>query len=103
MSFRDDWPTNGDGTEYDGKNLLDLVRKDQSPFRGVWDVNQLIAEVEEKLNSKVLDILNVHKGSNNYVSILTTETLVNVHLTSFVGSTLRPIGPSGRSRAIGTR
>lgn len=70
MSFRDDWPTNGDGTEYDGKNLLELVRKSQSPFDGVWDVNQLITEVEEKLNIQVIDIPQVHNGSNNYVSQL---------------------------------
>jgi len=67
MSFRDDWPVMQDGSEYDGKQLFSLVRNNESPFAGLWDVKQLIEEVEENLNVKVIDIPSVTMGSNNYV------------------------------------
>ena len=67
MSFRDEWPTMPDGSGYDGKQLLDLVRNNNSPFHGVWDVNQLIGEVEQALGAEVVNIPIVYKGSNNYV------------------------------------
>ena len=35
MGFRDDWPSGPDGNQYDGKQLMDLVRNDNSPFQGV--------------------------------------------------------------------
>lgn len=46
---------------------MDLVRNDNSPFQGVWDVRLLIQEIEEKLNTQVTDVPIVDKGSNNYV------------------------------------
>lgn len=67
MGWRDDWPSGPDGNQYDGKQLMDLVRNDNSPFQGVWDVKLLIQEIEEKLNIQVTDIPIVDKGSNNYV------------------------------------
>ncbi|KAJ9197698.1 hypothetical protein DTO164E3_5552 [Paecilomyces variotii] len=66
MSFRDDWPKMPDNNDFDGKQLLALVRSGKSPFHGVWDVNLLIREVEENLGAKVIDIPVVYKGSNNY-------------------------------------
>ena len=68
MAFRDDWPKMQDGIDYDGKQLLTLVRSGNSPFHGVWDVNLLIREVEENLCTEVIDIPVVYKGSNNYAS-----------------------------------
>ena len=44
MYFRDDWPKMPDGSDFDGKQLLTLVRSGNSPFRGVWDVNLLIRD-----------------------------------------------------------
>jgi hypothetical protein len=67
MGWRDEWPSRADGRQYDGKQLMDLVRTDESPFRGVWDVKLLIREIEENLNTNVTDIPIVDKGSNNYV------------------------------------
>ena len=67
MGWRDDWPCGPDGKQYAGNNLMDLVRNHQDPFQGVWDVKLLIQEIEAKLNTKVLDIPIVDKGSNNYV------------------------------------
>lgn len=64
----DDWPVMVDGSKYDGKQLLALVREGKSPFQGAWDVNLLIEEIEEKLNTKVLDIPMVYDGANYYVS-----------------------------------
>ena len=58
-----------DGIDFDGKQLLTLVRRGNSPFHGVWDVNQLIREVEQNLCTKVIDIPVVYRGSNNYVSL----------------------------------
>lgn len=40
-----------DGSEFDGKQLLTLIRNDRSPFQGVWDVNLLIREIEEVLGA----------------------------------------------------
>lgn len=68
MSFRDDWPKMPDGSDFDGKQLLSLVRSGNSPFHRVWDVDLLIREIEEKLGARVIDIPVIHKGSNNYVS-----------------------------------
>jgi hypothetical protein len=33
MYIDDDWPKEGDGSDYDGKQLLQLVRSGNSPFR----------------------------------------------------------------------
>jgi hypothetical protein len=69
MAFRDHWPKMQDGIDFDGKQLLTLVRSGNSPFHGVWDVNLLIREIEENLCTEVIDIPVVNKGSNNYASI----------------------------------
>ncbi|KDQ58297.1 hypothetical protein JAAARDRAFT_78600 [Jaapia argillacea MUCL 33604] len=66
MYFRDDWPKMPDGSEFDGTQLLTLVRVGNSPFDSVWDVNLLIREIEEHLGVQVIDIPFVYKGSNNY-------------------------------------
>jgi len=68
MYFRDDWPKVAGGSDFDGKQLLTLVRSGNSPFRGVWDVKLLIREIEDNLGAQVLDIPALYKGSNNYVS-----------------------------------
>jgi len=68
MSFRDDWPRMQDGTDFDRRQLLTLVRNGSSPFQDVWDVNLLIQEIEENLGTTVIDIPVVYYGSNNYVS-----------------------------------
>lgn len=68
MSWRDDWPKMPDGSDFNGKDLLTLVRNGNSPFRGVWDVNLLIREIEETVDAQVIDIPAIYKGSNNYVS-----------------------------------
>ncbi|KAI0107227.1 3-hydroxybutyryl-CoA dehydratase [Nemania sp. FL0031] len=60
----DDWPKMPDGSDFDGKQLLVLVRNRKSPFS--WNVNLLIQEVEENLNTHVVDIPYLAKGSNNY-------------------------------------
>lgn len=70
MCWRDEWPSGPDGDLYDGKQLMELVRSDNSPFRRVWDVKLLIQEIEEKLNTQVIDIPIVDKGSNNFVGSL---------------------------------
>lgn len=68
MSWRDDWPKMPDGSDFNGKDLLTLVRNGNSPFHGVWDVNLLIREIEEGIGAQVIDIPATYKGSNNYVS-----------------------------------
>ncbi|KAJ2903737.1 uncharacterized protein MKZ38_009389 [Zalerion maritima] len=66
MYIDDDWPKMPDGSDFDGKQLLALVRSGKSPFHGVWDVNLLIQEIEENLDTQVIDIPATYKGSNNY-------------------------------------
>ncbi len=72
MPWRDDWPSLPNGTKYDGKNLLKLVRGGEDPFRPTWGVELLIQEIEQKLKTRVIDIPVVDKGSNNYVSCVET-------------------------------
>lgn len=70
MEYRGDpWPAMTDGSKYDGKNLLTLVREGKSPFQGAWDVNLLIREIEEKLNTKVVDMPMLYDGANYYVGL----------------------------------
>jgi hypothetical protein len=66
--YQDEWPKIQDGTDFDGKNLLILVRNGCSPFVGAWDVNLLIQEIEENLATQVIDIPVVNNGANYYVS-----------------------------------
>ncbi|KAI4922783.1 hypothetical protein J4E90_001217 [Alternaria incomplexa] len=66
MGWRDEWPVGSNGEEYDGKQILTLVRDNASPFRDVWNVQLLIDEIEEKLQVEVTDIPTIDKGSNNY-------------------------------------
>ena len=66
--IEDDWPTMPDSRDFDGKDLLVLVRSGKSPFHKDWDVNLLIREIEENLDTRVIDIPAISKGSNNYVS-----------------------------------
>ncbi|OBT73570.1 hypothetical protein VF21_07633 [Pseudogymnoascus sp. 05NY08] len=65
MSFRDDWPQMPDGSDFDGKQLLTLVRSGNSPFHGVWDVSLLIQEIEKNLDTRVVDIPELYNGPNN--------------------------------------
>jgi hypothetical protein len=68
MYDHDEWPKMPDGNDFDGKQLLTLVRSGNSPFHGLWDVNLLIREIEQNLDAHVIDIPFISKGSNNYVS-----------------------------------
>ena len=69
MSFRDSWPVMADGCDFNGRNLLRLIREGHSPFAKRWDVLLLIRDIENKLATQVVDIPNVTLGSNNYVSL----------------------------------
>ncbi|KAL7970401.1 3-hydroxybutyryl-CoA dehydratase [Trichoderma sp. SZMC 28014] len=55
-----------DGTDFDGRHLLALVRDGKSPFHEQWDVNLLVQEIEKNLNVQVDDIPYVSQGSNCY-------------------------------------
>ncbi|KAI1180971.1 3-hydroxybutyryl-CoA dehydratase [Nemania sp. FL0916] len=66
MAWRDEWPSGLDGSPYDGLHLWDLIHNGQSPFEGAWDINLLVREIEEKLNTRVTDIPKVSGGANNY-------------------------------------
>lgn len=68
MYCQDDWPTMPDGGDFNGKQLFALLRNGNSPFHGAWDVNLLIREIEESLDTQVVDIPFVFNSSNNYVS-----------------------------------
>ncbi|KAG6878964.1 hypothetical protein C0992_006258 [Termitomyces sp. T32_za158] len=60
---RDDWVT--DDTDFDGKDVLALVRSGNSPFS--WDIDLLIQEIENNLEARVIDIPYVSEGANYYV------------------------------------
>jgi hypothetical protein len=64
MYDHDDWLKMPDGSDFDGKQLLTLVRSGNSPFHGLWDVNLLIREIEENLGAQVIIIPVIYKGSS---------------------------------------
>ncbi|KAM4066067.1 3-hydroxybutyryl-CoA dehydratase [Hirsutella rhossiliensis] len=68
MSLQDDWPKMPDGSDFDGRHLLTLVRNGTSPFHNEWDVNLLLQEIEENLGAQVVDIPFVSSGANNYAA-----------------------------------
>lgn len=74
MYLSDPWPEMPDGSEFDGTNLLPLVRSGKSPFEEAWDVKLLIRELEENLRDVVTAIPFVYKGSNNYVCLLSSNS-----------------------------
>ena len=65
----DEWPNMPDGTEYDGKGLLALIHAGCNPFWDQWDVNRIIREVEEALNSEVVHFPCVYNGADNCVDV----------------------------------
>lgn len=80
----DQWPKMPDGSDWDGSSLLTLFDRGESPFRGAWDVQGLIREVEQSLNARVIDIPTVSSGANHYVccapdigSLLRTDACFN--------------------------
>ncbi|KAG5333151.1 hypothetical protein C0989_006196, partial [Termitomyces sp. Mn162] len=90
----DKWPTMPDGSHFDGKHLLTLVREGKSPFKGVWDINQLFREIEEKLGAFVVDIPSVSNGCRNYgfhiklsnsLDIVARLSRSDVNMPNFVG------------------
>ena len=94
MYVGDDWPKMADGSEYDGKQLLALVRNGKRPFHGAWDVNLLIQEVEESLETKVVDIPTMSKGSNYYVSPDYRQDLYSTDITECTGHSHQAIKPT---------
>ncbi|UNI13915.1 hypothetical protein JDV02_000610 [Purpureocillium takamizusanense] len=62
----DPWPTSADGNEWDGKGLLDLVQRGESPFRKSLDIRALIVEIEQSLKSSVLDIPMAYFGAHHF-------------------------------------
>ncbi|KAH0580235.1 hypothetical protein H2248_001753 [Termitomyces sp. 'cryptogamus'] len=90
----DKWPTMPDGSDFDGNHLLTLVRDGKSPFKGVWDINQLFREIEEKLGAHVIDIPSVSSGCRNYgfhmklsnsLDIVARLSRSDVNMPNFVG------------------
>lgn len=78
MYLEDDWPKMPDGSDFDGTQLLPLVRSGNSPFMTDWDVNLLIQEIQENLCTQVIDIPYVSQGSNNYVSFIHNSATFSV-------------------------
>ena len=52
-----------DGSKFDSKHLLSLVRGGDSPFG--WGLNLLIRDIKDNIDTQVVDILVLTKGSNN--------------------------------------
>ena len=100
MSFRDSWPTTADGCNYDGRNLLRLIRDGRSPFADRWDVNLLIREIENKLATHVVDIPTITVGSNNYVSLSPPVSTVKSGTLS-PGFSLQAVQPTGCASSSG--
>ena len=63
----DDWPLMLDGTEWNGQDLPRLVRDGRGPFGNLWDVLLLLEGVEIQVQVQVVDLPQLHTGSNKYV------------------------------------
>ncbi|KAL8781353.1 MAG: hypothetical protein Q9213_006042 [Squamulea squamosa] len=103
MVCRDDWPLGPDGEPYDGTQLMDLVRNKCSPFRASWDVELLIREIEAELDTQVIDIPIVEKGSNNYTSnkqdLVARLARGDVNMPDFDGFSIEKQVPEARFEA----
>ncbi|OAQ89478.1 hypothetical protein VFPFJ_05889 [Purpureocillium lilacinum] len=66
----DPWPTSTDGTEWDGRGLLGLVQQGLdpfgNPFRGKLDTRALFVEIEQCLESTIVDIPLVSYGAHYF-------------------------------------
>ncbi|PWI68147.1 hypothetical protein PCL_02548 [Purpureocillium lilacinum] len=66
----DPWPTSADGTEWDGRGLLGLVQQGLdpfgNPFRGKLDTRALFVEIEQCLESTIVDIPLVSYGAHYF-------------------------------------
>lgn len=62
----DEWPKMPDGSDWDGTSLLTFVHGGDQFL--AWDVHSLIREVEQSLDTRVVDIPTVSSGANHYVS-----------------------------------
>ncbi|KAG5338672.1 hypothetical protein C0989_006677 [Termitomyces sp. Mn162] len=91
-----------DGTSFDGRNVLTLVRNGDSPFKGAWDIHLFIDEIENKLGARVVDIPSVSKGSNNYgfhikmsnsLDIIARLARGDVNMPNYVGFPFEMQGP----------
>lgn len=88
----DEWPKLPDGVDWDGTDLLGLVRDGQNPFGDALDVRALVREIESSINIEITDIPIVSYGANHFVSC--THHLgdsIYILIRSFVrASMLRP-------------
>ncbi|KAF8804222.1 hypothetical protein BYT27DRAFT_7259404 [Phlegmacium glaucopus] len=91
MAFRDDWPNMQDGIDFDGKQLLTLVRSGNSPFHGVWDVNLLIREIEENLGTQ-----GFHLKLSNQPDIVARLARGDVNMPNFDGFPIEVQVPEAR-------
>jgi hypothetical protein len=93
MAVEDNWPMMPDGTDYDGKNLLALVRSERSPFDKDWDVKLLIHEIEKVADAQIIDIPAIKKGSNHYMCFLCLTSTLPLP-TLFPDKSVHTRGPS---------
>lgn len=66
----DQWPRSTDGQDWDGTNLLSLLRLNQNPFQETLDINSLMVEIEYTLSKEICDVPKVTHGANHFVSRL---------------------------------
>jgi len=69
----DPWPTSAAGTEWDGRGLLGLVQQGLdpfgNPFGGKLDTRALFVEIEQCLESTIVDIPLVSYGAHYFVRL----------------------------------
>lgn len=70
----DEWPKLPDGVDWDGTNLLDLVKLGQNPFGDALDVQALVREIESSINIEIADIPIVSHGANHFGFHVKTST-----------------------------
>lgn len=54
-------------TNFQGKDLVGLIRCGTSPYDGTWDAHLLLRDIEENLGTEVVNIPCVYTGRKNYV------------------------------------
>lgn len=82
------WPTMPDGSEFDGRNLLQLHAKHENPF--AFNLQALLNEVEETLVLQIMDISMVGSGANRLVCLAIAGNAMQIDIDIDRGLVVSP-------------
>lgn len=71
----DPWPLKDNGEKQSGQDLVKLIGSGANPFAPFWDMNQLLTDIQHALTLQSVQLLDISKGSNNYVRRVSEQQL----------------------------